>query len=70
MLYPIATPSRLLMDISGVWDFQLDDGKGFEEKWYEAPLPDPMTMPVPASYKDVYKRQIKRLRDKIKGKRF
>ena len=36
MLYPILTESRLLSDLSGVWDFKLDNGKGFDEKWYEA----------------------------------
>lgn len=53
MLYPILTPSRLLCDLSGVWDFKLDNGEGFEEGWYKAPLQDPMTMPVPASYNDI-----------------
>lgn len=53
MLYPILTPSRFLSDLSGVWDFKLDNGKGFEEKWYEAPMTEAMTMPVPASYNDL-----------------
>ena len=53
MLYPILTPSRFLSDLSGVWDFKLDTGKGFDEKWYEAPLCEAMTMPVPASYNDL-----------------
>ena len=53
MLYPILTPSRLLCDLSGVWDFKLDNGEGFEEGWYKEPLQDPMTMPVPASYNDI-----------------
>lgn len=53
MLYPILTPSRLLSDLGGVWDFKLDNGHGFEEQWYAAPLEDPMTMPVPASYNDL-----------------
>lgn len=53
MLYPVLTPSRFLCDLSGVWDFKLDDGTGFEEKWYEAPLAEAMTMPVPASYNDL-----------------
>ena len=53
MLYPILTPSRLLSDLSGVWDFQMDNGHGFEEKWYASPLKEPMTMPVPASYNDL-----------------
>ena len=32
MLYPILTESRLLSDLSGVWDFKLDNGNGFDEK--------------------------------------
>ena len=34
-------------------DFKLDNGKGFDEKWYERPLEDADTMPVPASYNDL-----------------
>lgn len=53
MLYPIQTSSRALMDLSGVWDFQLDDGQGFAEEWFRGPLPSPTTMAVPASYNDL-----------------
>ena len=53
MLYPIMTPSRALLDLSGVWNFKLDNGQGFEENWYDRPLADPITMAVPASYNDL-----------------
>lgn len=53
MLYPILTDSRLLIDLSGVWDFKLDNGNGLTEKWFEKPLEDADTMPVPASYNDL-----------------
>ena len=53
MLYPIMTSSRMLMDLSGTWDFKLDNGTGFENKWYEKPLTEPLSMPVPASYNDM-----------------
>lgn len=53
MLYPILTPSRILSDLSGIWEFKLDNGHGFEQEWYKTPLQDPMTMPVPASYNDL-----------------
>ncbi len=53
MLYPILTPSRFLVDLSGVWDFKLDNGSGFAEKWQEKPLENAMSMPVPASYNDL-----------------
>ena len=53
MLYPIMSESRSVMDLSGIWDFRLDNGAGFAEKWYEKPLPDASRMPVPASYNDL-----------------
>lgn len=53
MLYPIITPSRFLADLSGVWNFKLDNGTGFDQEWQKAPLVEPMTMPVPASYNDL-----------------
>ena len=49
----ILTPSRLLSDLSGVWSFKLNNGHGFEERWFAVPLENPMTMPVPASYNDL-----------------
>lgn len=53
MLYPVMTDSRMVMDLSGIWNFKLDNGHGMEEEWYKKPLADPMTMPVPASYNDL-----------------
>jgi beta-glucuronidase len=54
MLYPVLTDSRLLVDLSGIWDFKLDqNGEGFDERWYEGPLENAMTMPVPSSYNDI-----------------
>ncbi|MBR3403900.1 MAG: beta-glucuronidase [Firmicutes bacterium] len=53
MLYPILTASRLMSDLSGIWSFKLDNGCGFDEKWFEKPLEDAVTMPVPASYNDI-----------------
>lgn len=53
MLYPIITDSRGIHDLSGVWEFKLDDGTGFDEKWYEKPLEESITMPVPSSYNDM-----------------
>ena len=58
MLYPILTDSRFLSDLSGIWRFQLDNGHGFEEKWYERPMEDAMNMPVPSSYNDLRKRAL------------
>lgn len=52
MLYPKMNDARTLADLSGVWEFRLDEGRGFEEKWMEIPWEDADTMAVPASYND------------------
>ncbi len=53
MLYPSQTPSRMVTTLSGIWDFKLDDGTGFDEQWYARPLEDADNMPVPSSYNDI-----------------
>ena len=53
-LYPRITRTRRIEDLSGVWDFQFDPEKcGIEEGW-TAGLPDPIEMPVPASFNDIF----------------
>lgn len=53
MLYPTTTQSRTVIDLSGIWDFRLDDGTGFDAGWCSGRLPGATTMPVPASYNDL-----------------
>ena len=53
MLYPIVTETRSVIDLCGIWKFKLDPGTGFQEAWYDAPLADAISMPVPASFNDV-----------------
>ena len=57
MLYPIMTESRAIFDLNGIWNFQFDTGKAFEEKWYEKPFSSPLQIAVPASYNDQYEGQ-------------
>ena len=52
MLYPILNSSRTLIDLSGIWNFKLDNGNGFKEEWFNKKLEEPMTIAVPASYND------------------
>ncbi len=52
MLFPTLNASRTLIDLSGIWEFKLDDGTGFKNKWYESRLEDSLTIAVPASYND------------------
>lgn len=53
MLYPIQTASRSVIDLSGIWNFRLDKGTGFQEEWFRSPLVDTIPMAVPASYNDI-----------------
>lgn len=53
MLYPIITETRNVLDLNGIWNFKLDNENGFEEKWYENGLKDPISIAVPSSYNDL-----------------
>lgn len=53
MLYPQMSESRTVISLDGIWNFKLDNGDGFEEKWPERKLSDARPMPVPCSYNDV-----------------
>ncbi|UOF89308.1 beta-glucuronidase [Fodinisporobacter ferrooxydans] len=53
MLYPIITTSRGVIDLNGIWNFKLDTGKGFEEKWFKTKLKETQSMAIPSSYNDV-----------------
>ncbi|MBS4212457.1 beta-glucuronidase [Neobacillus rhizophilus] len=50
MLYPISTDSRVVMDLSGVWKFMIDDE--VKEVDVNQPLPTGEPMAVPASFND------------------
>ncbi|MGL5622998.1 glycoside hydrolase family 2 TIM barrel-domain containing protein, partial [Cetobacterium sp.] len=54
MLYPIMTTTRNLIDLSGVWRFKLDDGKGIENEYFKDRLNGKVyNMPVPSSFNDL-----------------
>ncbi|MBQ2696622.1 MAG: beta-glucuronidase [Clostridia bacterium] len=52
MLYPRLNSSRALIDLSGIWDFQLDKSDTFTEAFACSPLENAITIAVPASYND------------------
>ncbi len=52
MLYPKTNRSRMVFDLGGVWDFQTAGADSWPREWAQGPLPEPMTMAVPASYND------------------
>ena len=39
-------------DLGGVWDFQTAGADSWPQEWAQGPLPEPMTIAVPASYND------------------
>jgi len=53
-LYPAESPTRQVVDLSGIWKFKVDfDGKGREEGWQNG-LSDFSEVPVPSSYNDLF----------------
>jgi beta-glucuronidase len=54
VLYPRESETREVKDLSGIWRFKVDfENEGLERRWYEEPLVDPRSMPVPCSYNDM-----------------
>lgn len=54
MLYPKDTATRRAVSMDGMWNFQIDwKQQGYEQDWKNG-LPDPDTVPVPASFQDFY----------------
>ncbi len=53
MLYPITTETRGIMDLNDIWNFKVDSGNGFSDKWYSRKLTNTIPMAVPSSYNDV-----------------
>lgn len=54
MLRPQDSATRERKSLDGLWRFRLDkDGEGFEDKWFDEPLPDAEWMAVPASFNDL-----------------
>ena len=48
MLYIKSNKSRAVIDLSGIWQFKLDDGTGFENNWMARPLEYADNLYVPA----------------------
>jgi len=54
MLFPIQNDIRNMLDLSGIWDFQLDaDSRGIDEGWMQG-LPDPRPIAVPSSWNELF----------------
>ena len=54
-LYPRVTATRRVQSLDGTWDFQFDpEGIGATAGWAERGLPEPVDMPVPASFADIF----------------
>ena len=54
LLYPRATTTRRLIGLDGMWRFSFDpESKGVEAGW-ALDLPSSLSMPVPASFCDLF----------------
>lgn len=54
LLYPQRNGTRDLIDLSGLWQFQMDpQGQGEAQGWFQA-LPGPRMIPVPCSWNDLF----------------
>ena len=54
LLYPIASSSRRVVGLDGMWKFQFDpESAGAQAGWANG-LPDPVLMPVPSSFCDLF----------------
>lgn len=54
LLYPVNSASRRAVSLDGMWKFRFDpEGAGLAAGWTQA-LPDPVSMPVPSSFCDLF----------------
>ena len=54
LLYPRTNKKRFDQKLDGLWDFEFDrDSQGVTQHW-STQLPDPIKMPVPASFNDFF----------------
>ncbi len=54
-LYPVSNEYRRAQLLDGLWRFRFDpESVGVREKWAETGLPEPISMPVPASFADLF----------------
>lgn len=54
LLYPLTNKCRFDQQLDGLWDFEFDrESQGVAQHW-TTQLPDPIKMPVPASFNDFF----------------
>ena len=60
LLYPCTNACRNFISLDGLWKMQFDpEGTGSEQNWQNC-LPEPFSMPVPASFADIFTEKEKR----------
>ncbi|MBN2625629.1 MAG: hypothetical protein JXA95_03095 [Spirochaetales bacterium] len=62
MLYPLETETRIIHSLDGIWRFRFDprsgrESEGLENKFYQYPLRDTISMPVPSAWNDMFEDQ-------------
>ena len=54
LLYPRSTPTRQVSSLDGMWDFRFDPRSEGEAAGWARGLPQPLRVPVPASFADLF----------------
>ena len=57
MLYPISNEHRTLIDLSGIWQFQVDWNEEGESSGWQTCLPTPADIAVPASWNEQFQEE-------------
>ena len=60
LLYPVRNDTREFTLLDGMWKMQLDPEAHGEENGWQNGLPDSFSMPVPASFADIFTEKEKR----------
>ncbi len=53
LLYPVNSETRALLDLGGVWNFELGSFEEYDQELLQVPLSGGNLMAVPASYNDL-----------------
>ena len=54
LLYPITNETRTALSLDGLWNFQFDPKQVGNAQSWEQGLPNPVSMPVPSSFSDLF----------------
>ena len=54
LLYPVTSKTRRAVSLDGMWRFQFDEKSIGEQEGWEGELPNPVSIPVPSAFADLF----------------